>query len=365
MSTVAKLLAVPYPDFKRNDTIASSNFDDNNAAVVAKLDAVIDAFNKLENTTDGDSGGDNIQITAIPAVGVATKLQEFLEALVAQLTSVVDSDSGADFVGVTAITDVTGATVQAVLEAIKAQLEAHKTSADHNDKYYTETELNAGQLDNRYRTETELSDITGVGGSALIGTPALDGASATNVKDQLAQLRALITQTQIGQIADGSITNNKLALDVKVGSLATLLTTIKSSVIEAINELVSNIGDITTLITTDKSDIVSSINEIETSVNTNKVEFDIYSDLYKGYSTNKDANGVYTTYTLNRRTDDSKYYDMVLSNANVNGQYETSVEKYYGADGTTILKTITWTLTYDVADTNPKAFPITKIPVVS
>jgi hypothetical protein len=36
-------------------------------------------------------------------------------------------------------------------------LATHKTSSDHDGRYYTETELNAGQLDNRYYTETELN----------------------------------------------------------------------------------------------------------------------------------------------------------------------------------------------------------------
>ena len=36
-------------------------------------------------------------------------------------------------------------------------LVTHKTSSDHDSRYYTETELNAGQLDSRYYTETELN----------------------------------------------------------------------------------------------------------------------------------------------------------------------------------------------------------------
>lgn len=38
-----------------------------------------------------------------------------------------------------------------------ANLLTHKSSSDHDGRYYTETELNNGQLDSRYYTETELS----------------------------------------------------------------------------------------------------------------------------------------------------------------------------------------------------------------
>ena len=37
-------------------------------------------------------------------------------------------------------------------------LATHKTSSDHDGRYYTETELDSGKLDNRYYTETELNN---------------------------------------------------------------------------------------------------------------------------------------------------------------------------------------------------------------
>ena len=46
------------------------------------------------------------------------------------------------------------------------------------------------------------------------------------------------------------------------GSLATLTTTDKASIVGAINELDAEIGDIGTLTTTDKTSIVAAINEI-------------------------------------------------------------------------------------------------------
>jgi hypothetical protein len=69
--------------------------------------------------------------------------------------------------------------------------------------------------------------------------------------------------------ADGSVTNAKLDSDVKVGSLAAFDTTDKTSVQDAVNEVVAAIGaletvigDESTLDTTEKSEIVAAINEI-------------------------------------------------------------------------------------------------------
>lgn len=63
--------------------------------------------------------------------------------------------------------------------------------------------------------------------------------------------------------ADLSVTNAKLANDVKVGSLAALTTTVKTSVQAAINEVVANIGALSGLTTTAKNTLVAAINEVD------------------------------------------------------------------------------------------------------
>jgi len=76
-----------------------------------------------------------------------------------------------------------------------AALATHKTSSDHDGRYYTETELNAGQLDTRYYTETEIGvldaanvkltgnqTVAGVktfSSSPIIPTPTTDMQAAT------------------------------------------------------------------------------------------------------------------------------------------------------------------------------------------
>lgn len=62
---------------------------------------------------------------------------------------------------------------------------------------------------------------------------------------------------------DSSVTNVKMASDVKIGSLASLTTTVKTSIQAAINEIVASIGALSGLTTTAKNTVVASLNEID------------------------------------------------------------------------------------------------------
>ena len=80
------------------------------------------------------------------------------------------------------------------------------------------------------------------------------------------------TKAVVGSVGDGVVTNTKLAADVKVGSLAALTTTTKTSVVGAINEIDTSVtaletavGTVSTLTTTSK-EVVGAINENVTSL---------------------------------------------------------------------------------------------------
>lgn len=62
---------------------------------------------------------------------------------------------------------------------------------------------------------------------------------------------------------DSSVTNAKMASDVKIGSLAALATSVKTSIQAAINEIVASIGALSGLTTTAKNTIVAALNEID------------------------------------------------------------------------------------------------------
>jgi hypothetical protein len=81
-----------------------------------------------------------------------------------------------------------------------------------------------------------------------------------------------LQQIILGQIVDGTITNAKLATDVKIGSLVSLATTVKDSVVNAINELANGSAKKSIVFGSIPSDTVLASNM--TTVN----KFSIYSD---------------------------------------------------------------------------------------
>lgn len=82
---------------------------------------------------------------------------------------------------------------------------------------------------------------------ADLGTAAFQGVS--NV----------LTQTSSGYVLDAR--QGKTLAD-RIGTLSSLLTTAKTSLVNAVNELFNKIGDLADLDTTEKGDVVGAINEI-------------------------------------------------------------------------------------------------------
>ena len=211
---------IPYPDFKLHEIIDPEQFDLNNAELQNKINAVITVLNQItDSITDGSSGADKISLTAISPF-ISTKLQSFLEEVIARLQSTTDGSSGADFIASTSIPGVTGTTVQTQLESLKAildsiqsqvnnntssvaslqgQINTHKTSADHDTRYYTKAQLDSGQLDSRYYTEAEIdrnnanfqTQITNHRNASVLDHP--DGSVTT------------------AKLADNSVTTSKIA----------------------------------------------------------------------------------------------------------------------------------------------------------
>jgi hypothetical protein len=93
-----------------------------------------------------------------------------------------------------------------------------------------------GTLDGKEYQVTLTADLNGNDGSKKIGHDS-PNISSDNVSDAIEEVYAAIASTVLGEIPDNSITNAKLAIDAKVGSLATLNTTEKANVVGAINEI--------------------------------------------------------------------------------------------------------------------------------
>lgn len=101
-----------------------------------------------------------------------------------------------------------------------------------------------------------LAEINGNDGSKKIGHNSLN-ISSDNVNDALEELYTSIATVVLGEIPNNSITNAKLGTDVKIGSLAELITTDKTSVVNAINE------------------ILAYVNGVPEQVDVNEIELDI------------------------------------------------------------------------------------------
>jgi len=166
---------------------------DNNPEEVRK--AVIALTNALESVVDGASGADNLGVTPIPVIGEQSSVQSVIEALIARLQATT-SASGAKFTGAEEIVGLTGNDVQTLLSALKALVDAHKNSSDHDGRYFTETEMK--------------STTDGVSGADKIGATKI-ATSPENVQGILEWLKAQIDAIVSSGIADDSVTDVKLS----------------------------------------------------------------------------------------------------------------------------------------------------------
>lgn len=80
------------------------------------------------------------------------------------------------------------------------------------------------------------------------------------------------------------IFENEAAEKSEVGLLSNLLTTVKTSIVNAINELVGKIGNLSSLLTTDKTSLVNAINEVRTENRTAPTETVTATGFASGWS---------------------------------------------------------------------------------
>lgn len=152
------------------------------------------------------------------AIDVNTKVTAILTAL----ASTTDGDSGADCIKLTTISGLTGSSVQTVLESAKTLIDGKPDTAN----IYTKAEIN--------------STTPTTSGTEILGARAITGVTGVTAYAQIGDLKTQIDGVVLGTIPDASLTDAKLGTDIKIGSLAALTTTDKTSVVNAINELVSN-----------------------------------------------------------------------------------------------------------------------------
>lgn len=118
---------------------------------------------------------------------------------------------------------------------------------------------------------SELESATGTSGAENIGSKAIDGVTGTTVHAQLADLKSKIDALVAVSVPDGSIDNDKLATDVKIGSLSALTTTDKSSIQAAINEVAASLASLSATVAGLDTPTIGTSNITDGAVTTPKI----------------------------------------------------------------------------------------------
>lgn len=138
------------------------------------------------------------------------------------------------------------------------------------------------------------------------------------------------------QVEVGDITASEVSI-VDTGNKFTA-----TDVEGALAENATKIGILSGLNTTNKTNLVGATNEVNSKVG---LLDDKTNDL-KMVKSSKDANGIFTTLTYRRKSDDSLFATSVLSGG-TSPNYTTRTITYYEQNGTTVRKTVTYALSYD------------------
>ena len=251
---------------------------------------------ELERTTDGDSGADNIGATAV-GDGVATTVQGILEEIDADVTA-LDSAS----VHLTEAETIAG--VKTFSDSPIVPTPTTDTQAS-TKKYVDDTDgARKTYVDNLDALAVHLAGtetITGIktfSASPIVPAPTTDTqASTKKYVDDADVLKVNITDivndlTTGGTAVPLSAEQGK-TLQGEVGTLASLSTTEKGSLVGAINEVdnhadtnATSIGTLASLTTTEKTNLVGAINELDTDIGTHTTAIGTLASLTTTEKTN-------------------------------------------------------------------------------
>ena len=180
----------------------------------------------------------------------------FVNSLIDELESITPGSSGAENMGSAPISGVTGTTVHAQLSDLKAQnvntmfLTGDQTAAGiktFSSSPVVPVPTLDGQASNKEYVDNEnAKDVHLTGNQTIAGiktfsdSPVIPTPSTASQAASKAYVDGVAAGFVLGTLSDNSITNEKLGTDIKVGSLAALTTTEKSSAVGAINEVDAN-----------------------------------------------------------------------------------------------------------------------------
>lgn len=169
-----------------------------------------------------------------------------------------------------------------------------------------------------------MATTNGDSGAHNIGVQPIEGLTGNNLYEVLQSIKNSISSVALGTIPDNSITNSKLVTDIRIGSLATLNTTNKSNITNAINEILVLAGNL-------QNDINNKLSEADIGVTpiANKLlrlnAYAKYDTSITGDSNTVDGKHALTPLSTNEKTDLAGAINEV--NSSVTGLGNTKVNK--------------------------------------
>ena len=100
--------------------------------------------------------------------------------------------------------------------------------------------------------------------TALTQIGTLTNLTTTDKTSVVSAINEVVTNVSTNTTNIGTNTNNISALDGKIGTLTNLTTANKINLVGAVNEVNGNVGDIADLTTINKSSVVTALNEADT-----------------------------------------------------------------------------------------------------
>jgi hypothetical protein len=191
---------------------------------------------KVENTLPAQTGnaGKVLSTDGVKALWIASSTAGIIDGSItnAKLANVPT----ATFKG--RATSGTGVPQDLTVAQVKTLLNLQGTNSGDETTSTIKTKLGITTLAGSNTGDQDISGI--ITNAASIGVlSSLTTSDKTNLVNALNEVK-IVADTAAGGgtiVGDGTVTNAKLATDVKVGSLATLSTTAKSTVVAAVNEL--------------------------------------------------------------------------------------------------------------------------------
>jgi len=114
-----------------------------------------------------------------------------------------------------------------------------------------------------------------------------------------------------------------------------------------LKELSDKTGELSELKTDDKASLIKAINSVKDDLNDHMNDVMPHQDYLSQYGSDPDVDGIYRVVDF-KRPDGRMYMKSTLSNPDSQNNYQTVTWEFYNQEGTAIVRTVYWAITYDI-----------------